>query len=169
MMAKYIANVGGELQEVVATVASAGAADAGKVLSLDGAGRIDASVLPIGVGQDAKTLITSENLAANDWVQVWNNAGVATIRKADASNGREAHGFVLVATVSPAAATMYKEGTNAGLAGLTPGAPYYLSAATAGGAVAVPPTAAGQISQRLGEALSATEIDCNIQRKITLA
>jgi hypothetical protein len=168
-MAKFIVLAAGELQEVVATVISTGAADAGKNPALDGAGRLDISMMPIGLAPDTKALATSENLAAGDWVNVWNNAGTATLRKADASNGREAHGFVLAATTSPAVATMYKEGTNSGFAGLTPGAAYYLSAATAGGAVLVPPTVAGQISQRLGEALTATEIDCNIQRKITLA
>lgn len=163
---KYVSVTAGELTETAATVASAGAADDGKIVALDASGRLDNSVMPVGVGPDTKTILTSEALVAGDWVNIHDATG-ARARKADASNGREAHGFVLSAFGSGAAATVYFEGTNTGLSGLTPGAKIYLG--TAGAGTATPPTTATHISQRIGTALSATEVSFEPQRPITLA
>ena len=53
-MAEYIANVSGTLTEVSGLASSAGAGDAGKIPQLDAAGRIDASMMPVGIGADGR-------------------------------------------------------------------------------------------------------------------
>jgi len=95
MADKYISNNAGQLTETAATVVSSGAANAGDILALDAGGRIDVSAMPVGVAADVTVLPASENLSAGDFVNIWNDAGTARCRKADASTtGKEAHGFV---------------------------------------------------------------------------
>jgi hypothetical protein len=169
MAEKYIKNNSGQLAEVEATVSSSGATEAGKIIALDGSGKLDNSVLPTGIGATVKVAATTENLSAGNLVNLFNDGGTIKARKADASNGRRAHGFVLTGVTSPNNATVYLDGTITGLTGLTPGAPYYLSGATAGAATATAPTTATYISQEIGIALSATEINFEEQQPITLA
>ncbi len=147
--------------------ASAGAGDAAKVVQLDSSGRIDSTMMPVGIGQDSASITTSEALAAGDFVNIWNSTG-AKARKADATvAGKEAHGFVLVGVGSGAAATVYFEGTNTAVTGQTPGA-VFLST-TAGQADAAAPTGTGNVVQRIGFAVSATAINFQSQPPITLA
>jgi hypothetical protein len=168
MADKYIKNNAGQLAEVEATVTSAGAGNAGDIVALDGAGKLDNSVMPTGIGAETKIAATVENLAAGDLVNLHNDAGTIKVRKADASNGRRANGFVLSSVTSPANATVYLEGTITGLSSLTPGSVYYLSG-TAGAASATAPTTSGHISQEIGVAVSDTEITFEAQQPITLA
>ena len=168
-MAKYLENNGGQLREVSGTSASSGAGDAGKIVQLDSSGKLDQTLMPSGVGAQTKLAATSENLAAGDLVNLWNDSGTVKARKADASNGRRAMGYVLSSVTSPNNATVYLDGTISGLTSLTPGAIYYLSASTAGGVVSTAPSTAGQISQEIGPAVSATEIDFEPRQPITLA
>lgn len=152
---------------VNATVTSAGAGDTGKIVQLDSSGRIDSTVLPVGVGADSTVLTTTEAIASGDFVNVWNSAG-AKVRKADATvAGKEAHGFVLVGVGSAASATVYFEGTNTAVTGQTPGN-VFLST-TAGIAATAAPSAAGNVVQRIGFATSATAINFQSQPPITLA
>lgn len=169
MAEKYLKNSGGQLAEVEATVSSTGATEAGKIVALDGSGKLDVSTLPTGIGATTKVAATTENLSAGNLVNLFNDSGTVKARKADASNGRRAHGFVLTGTTSPNNATVYLDGTITGLTGLTPGAAYYLSGSTAGAATATAPSTAGYISQEIGIALSATEINFEEQQPITLA
>jgi hypothetical protein len=158
MAQKPLQIVGGIPTEVEATVVSAGAGDAGEIVALDSNGKIDSSVLPVGVGQNLDSIISSENLAAGDWVNVYDNAGTINVRKADADNNRPAHGFVLAAVTSPAAAAVYGPGElNNQETGLTVGAMYFLSD-TAAALTATAPTAASAIVQPIGIALTATSI-----------
>ncbi len=169
-MAKYLAMVGGRIKEVFGISASAGAGDAGKIVQLDGAGRLDNSVMPTGIGADTKIIVTSEAIAASNIVNVFNNAGTATARKADATaTGKECIGFVLAGVASGANATVYFEGTINGLTGLTPGARYYVSASTPGVLTATPPTTAGNVVQYVGTAISATELSFEPDDAIELA
>lgn len=143
-------------------------ASANKIAQLDGSGRLDASVMPVGFGADTGVILASENLAAGDLVNVWNNAGTANVRKADGSiAGREAHGFVLSATTASTNATVYFEGTNTQVSGLTPGVQFL--SATAGLTTSTPLSGAGQVSQVVGFAVSATEINFQSERPIILA
>jgi hypothetical protein len=169
MADKYIKNNAGQLAEVEATVSSSGAGNAGDIVALDGSGKLDTTVLPTGIGATTKLAATTENLSAGDLVNLYNDSGTIKARKADASNGRRAIGFVLSSVTSPNNATVYLDGTITGLTGLTPGAAYYLSGSSAGAATATAPTTSGYISQEIGIALSATEINFEEQQPITLA
>ena len=146
---------------------SAGAGDSGKLPALDGSGRLDSTFMPVGVGADTATITTSEALAAGDWVNVWNSSG-AKVRKADATvAGKEAHGFVLSAAGSGAAATVYFEGTNTAVTGQTPGV-VFLSA-TAGTGTSTAPSGSGNVVQRVGFATSATSVNFQSGQPLTLA
>jgi len=166
-MAKYIEQNAGNLKEVQPVSASAGAADANKMVELDAAGRIDSSMMPVGIGADTSSIITSEDLAAGDFVNIYDNVGTATARKADASTaGKEAHGFVIASTVSPAAATVYFENSNTQVTGQTIGA-VFLST-TPGASTSTAPSATGNMVQKIGVATSATSINFEAGQSIEL-
>ena len=154
----YIDIENGRLTRQTAIATSAGAGDAGKLPRLDGTGRIDNSMMPTGIGADTALIVASENLAAGDFVNLWNNAAVINVRKADATtSGKEADGFVLAAVTASASATVFFEGTNTQRTGLTAGSRYYL-AITAGGVTTTAPSAAGNVVQYIGKAVSTTAI-----------
>lgn len=154
---KFLRFVGNAITEVFGIQSSAGAANAGDIVALDDTGRIDNSMMPVGIGADTAVIAASEALAAGDFVNVWNSTG-AKVRKADATvAGKEAHGFVLAAVASGGNATVYFEGTNTQVTGQTPGPVFLLTTAGTGGPTA--PSASGNTVQRLGVATSATAIN----------
>ena len=164
---KYLYNNSGTVTEKAAVQSSAGAGDAGKIPALDAAGKLDNSLMPTGIGADTASITASENLAAGDLVNIHNSTG-AKVRKADATTaGREAHGFVLSAVTSGAAATVYFEGSNTGVTGLTPG-PQFLST-TAGIATATAPSGTGNVVQRVGFATAAAALNFQAGIPIVLA
>jgi hypothetical protein len=165
---KYLTNSAGTITEVAALTTSAGAGSANAIPALDGSGRLDSTFMPTGIGADSQVITASEALAAGDFVNVWNSTG-AKVRKADASvSGKEAHGYVLAAVSSSAAATVFFDDLNAQVTGLTPGV-VYLSATTPGGATGIAPSGTGQTVQRLGVAVSATAIHVGLVQPIVLA
>lgn len=164
---KFLRQIAGAITEIAGVVTSAGAGNDGDIVALDSSGRLDNSVMPVGIGADTKSITTSEALAAGDFVNIWNDTG-AKARKADATTaGKEAHGFVLASASSGASALVYFEGTNTQVSGQTPG-PVYLQT-TAGTAGATAPSTAANIVQYVGVALSATEINFERGTPITLA
>ncbi len=169
MADKAIQLVSGKLTQVEATVVSTGVSEAGDIVALDSTGKIDVSVLPTGVGPNVKLIEASENIGAGKYVNVYDNVGTPNVRLADNSNSREAHGFLLTAVTTGNNATVYFEGTNDDLSGLTAGVRQFLG--TAGGVTATPPTFAGgaQISQLVGTSISATEIETDIDDIVVLA
>lgn len=156
---KYLALITGFAKEVFATVVSAGVANANQIVALDSTGHLDTSVMPVGIGPDVVSVPSSENLTAGQFVNLFNNAGATNARKADATtNAKQAHGFVLANVTSPAAATVYLLGSiNTGVTGLTPGTEYFLDT-TPGGVTTTPPSTSGNLVQRIGIAITATEI-----------
>ena len=169
MANKYLALNAGIPTETEATTTSAGAGDAGKVVALDAAGKLDSTMMPTGLGADISVIAASENLSAGDFVSVWNDGGTPKVRKADASTaGKHAHGFVLSSVTSGANASVYHEGHNTGVTGATAG-DVYLSATTAGGFTSTPPSGTGQVVQKLGVAVSATSINAEIGQQFILA
>ena len=161
---KFLRLVNGVLTEIFGVQTSAGAGNAGDLVSLNDTGRIDNSMMPVGIGADTATITASETLAAGDWVNVWNGAG-AEVRKADATTaGKEAHGFVLAAVTSGNPATVYFEGTNTQVTGQTPGPVYLQTTAGAGGTTI--PSAAGNVVQQVGVAVGATAV--NFERNTTV-
>ncbi|AOU99862.1 MULTISPECIES: hypothetical protein [Delftia] len=154
---KFLRLVNNLVTEVLGIQTSAGAANAGDIVALDDSGRIDNSMMPVGIGADTAVIAASEALAAGDWVNVWNSTG-AKVRKADATtSGKEAHGFVLAAVTSGANATVYFEGTNTQVTAQTPGPVFLQTTAGTGGATA--PSASGNVVQRLGVAVSTTAVN----------
>lgn len=166
---KYLKNNSGTITEQAAIQTSAGAGDAGKIPAVDSTGRLDSSLMPVGIGADTAVITASEALSAGDLVNVWNNATAFNVRKADAStSGKEAHGFVLSAVSSAGPATVYFEGSNTAVTSLTPGV-RYLSASTPGGTTSTAPSAAGQVVQQVGLATSATVLNFQFELPIVLA
>ena len=157
---KLFAWIAGQGRKIVETIgSSAGAGSSGAIPHLDGSGKLDSSFLP-STELDTTSCPASENLSAGDQVNLWNDAGTLKARKADASNGRPAHGYVSGAVSSAATALVYHDGTLTGLSGLTAGVDYYLSATTPGGMVAVASvrTNSGDFIQYLGVAKSASSL-----------
>lgn len=167
---KYLYNNNGAITEKAGIQSSAGASDAGKIIAADASGRLDSSLMPVGIGADTASVQASENLAAGDLVNIYDaGAGVFNVRKADASStGKEAHGFVLAAVVSGSNATVYFEGTNTQVTSVAPGV-LFLSATVPGGFASTAPTGSGQIVQRIGFGVSTTALNFQSEIPIVLA
>lgn len=163
---KFIQLVNGELAENTATQSSAGVGDAGKIPALGSDGRLDTTMMPVGIGAETILVNASEALSAGDFVNIYNATG-KKCRKADNSNGRRAHGFVLSSVSSGADATVYLDGNNTAVSAKTPGAIQFLG--TAGSSTETPPSGTGIISQQIGEAVDTSVIKFEAQYAITLA
>ncbi len=165
---KYLYNNSGRITEKASIQSSSGAGDAGKIPGLNAAGKLDITMMPTGIGADTITAEASEALAAGDFVNLYNSSGLKA-RKADASTaGKEANGFVLAAFDSAETATVYRQGNNNQLTGMTVGARQYLDT-TPGARSETAPSAAGNIVQFLGVATSATEVFFEERESFVLA
>lgn len=159
---RFLTIINGAYTLIQAIAASAGAADASKILMTDSSGRIDTSFMPSGIGAQTLTGTALEALAAGDWV----NVTPTGVRKADNSNNRPAHGFVLSAVASSATAIVFTSGLNTGKTTLTVGSAYFLG--TAGSQVTTPPSTAGTIYQSVGIAVNATTIPFDYDTPISI-
>lgn len=110
-------------------------------------------------GATGEDFLASENLAAGDLVNIWDDAGTAKAQLADASDNKQADGFVLAAVDSGDPATVYSQGLNDQVSGLTGGTSQWLSSTVPGGTQSTPPTGAGELVQRVGKAFSATALN----------
>ena len=165
---KFLRLINGVITEVFGIQTSAGAANAGDVPVLDDTGRLDSSMMPVGIGADTAVIAASDSLAAGDWVNIWNDTGTAKVRKADATTaGKEVNGFVLSAVTSGNPATVYFEGTNTQVTGQTPGPVYLQTTAGTGGATI--PSASGNVVQQVGVAVSATAVNFERNTPVVLA
>jgi len=160
---------GTKKERASAVQVSTGAPDANKLVATGANGKIDGSLLPASeeFGREA-----SEALAALDFVNVFDDGGTAKVRKADGSAfATRATGYVLDNYVATDTAQIFGEGIMAGFAGLTIGAPVFLSQTTPGAITQSPSLAnAGgtDVWQVLGEAVSATEVRVEIGDAICL-
>ena len=159
---KFLALVGGIPSQIAGLVASAGAADAGKIPALGPDGRLDGTVMPVGIGANTTQAVASEAIGAGKFINFHAVGGALNVRLADNSNGRYADGFVKDAVASAGTATVYPlDATNSALTGLTPGSRYWLG--TAGGVTETPldetdVANVNKVSQYLGVAKSASEL-----------
>lgn len=170
MVQKFIKQNAGVLTEKAALDSSAGSGDAGEIVALNAQGVIDPSMLPPGVGTATYIIEASQNLLAGDFVNIWNDSGVAKVRKADASAiGTKAHGYVLEAVTSGDNADVYTDYFNDQLSGLIPGTSYFLSENAPGEISATAPSGTDEVVQRVGVAVSATRLDVEISQPIVLA
>lgn len=156
------------IQEVAATDSSSGVANAGDVVALDATGKIALNMMPSGIGPATKAIVASEAITAPALINIWNDAGTAKIRKADAATNKPANGFILASVALAASADVYFEGEVTGLSGLTAGK-VWLSATTPGNVQATIPTTTGHIAQAVGVATSATTMDFEAGDPITRA
>lgn len=154
---KYLEHdLAGGMREKVATIVSTGSNEEGDIVALDATGRLDNSIMPVGIGEDAAIVQCSEDLAAGDWVNIWDDSGNPRVRKADATTtGKDVTGFVLNSATSGTNANVFFEGTNTVENALSPGQVLYLST-TAGSSTHTPPTTSGNVVQKIGRALSET-------------
>ena len=156
----------GSQSEYAGKATSAGTGDAGEFVILGAGGKLDATVLPNGIGADAITAVAGEALIAGDFVYLTNTG---TVMKADATTfAKRAMGYVIAAVLNAGTATVFFDESNSALSGLTAGSKYFLSA-TAGLATLTAPTAAGQFVQCLGIATSKTSLHVNLQEPILRA
>lgn len=172
MAARYMTLFQGARKLVEALVVSVGSADAGKIVALDSSGRLNESLMPLGVGADTVSATASETIGAGKFVNFHDDAGTFSVRLADNSNGRRADGFVQEEVTAAGVATVYPmDGTNAALTGLAVGARYWLG--TAGGVIAAAldetdALNANKISQFVGTAKSSTELVTDDSDPVTL-
>lgn len=165
---KFLKIASGVVGEEAAIVTSAGAGDDGKIPALDGTGKLDTSMMPVGIVSETDSIATSESLAAGDFVNIFASAGTK-VRKADATvAGKHANGFVLAVAIHPTTATVYRiSQNNTQLTGMTPGAEQFLST-SAGLRTETAPSGSGNVVQSLGVAKSATELIFQPSHPITL-
>lgn len=106
--------------------------------------------------------IASQEIPAGRFVNIHNPAGSGPRVRLAQSGGTplRAHGFVNETIPNGATGTVYFSGVNRALTGLSVGANYYL--ATIGQTITTRPTAAGFIAQRVGTAMSTTELVVNL-------
>jgi len=162
-MANTLQLINGVIQRIIANATSAGAADAGKLVQLDAGGKLDQSLLPSValVGHEDYAFPATEAISAGDIINVYDNLGTPSIRKADATdNTKPPMGFALAAIALNATGTVrLSNGVITGLTGLTAGVRYYLSALTPGAITATPPATTGNVIYAIGRAKSATEFN----------
>lgn len=156
-MNKFYTFLANKWQLVTALVTSSGSGDAGKIIATNGDGKLDPTLLPNGIGADTFVGPSSENLAAGDLVNLWDDSGTVKVRKAtNADPGKPADGFVSASVTSPANATVYLDGTITGLSGLDPAVPHFLG--VDGAVTDTAPTSTGTIIQQVGKSVSATAL-----------
>lgn len=142
-------------EEVIPLSSSTGAPDANQLVQTGADGKLDETLLPNSVF-DSISLTAGEALTAGDYVTI-DGAG-EVVRASAASGGNSAVGYVKDSVTSGSSVTVYFEGTNDAVSGLTPGATYFLSDTTPGGVTTTIPTDAGEIVQKIGIAISATAL-----------
>jgi hypothetical protein len=147
----------GRLKRNTAISTSAGNPDANKVVSTNGSGKIDSSLIDSTVFAGGGDFIqTTEALQPGDWVTIYLSGGVRKCRKALAQDAtRPAHGFVDQAWAINESAKVFRGGTNSqvplsGFSSSDMGAAVFLAAGTAGSSAKTPPSAGGQLIQRVG-------------------
>lgn len=166
---KYLAWMNGTLKEVFGIQTSAGSSSAGSIPALDSTGRLDATMMPVGIGATVVVVPLTESAAAGDFINLFENAGVPSGRLANATNDtKPAHGFVMSAVAANASAVVYVDGENTVLTGLSTGARYYLSTSP-GKVTATPPSASGNIVQLVGVACNKTTVGFVQSMPVSLA
>lgn len=110
--------------------------------------------LPGSSEADTSTLTAAEALDAGMFVNIYEDVGVAKMRKASSVFAREAHGYVKVDVPNGNPGVAWFAGENEALSGLIPGQEYWLS--NTGGVQDTPPVSTGQIVQVVGVAISDT-------------
>ena len=167
-MSYFLDIINGLITQIKPISTSAGVSDASKIPQTNAAGKLDLTLMPAEITAQALTLPASEALTAGDVVNIWVDTGTTKVRKADGTVSRSAEGYVSAGFLTGATATIYINGFNSNLSGLTPGGRCWLGAS---GAVTqtAPATGSGGISQIVGTAVSATQIEFSPLDPVTLS
>lgn len=152
---KYLAQVGGKKKVKQATDISAGAGDAGKIVALGADGKVDPTMI---AGLEVQAISTSETLAAGDIVNLHNSSGVKVRKATNTGFATRGMGVVKAGATHPSTPSVYFEGIVAGYSGLTIGEEYYLGVNGAIVLEASLPSGTLSIVQKIGIAISATEL-----------
>lgn len=135
-------------EEVAAIASSSGAGDANKLVRTSDDGTIHPSLLG-NAAQPQRTANAAEALSAGDYVYI-NSSGLVAKAIATAATTL-ATGFVLASAASGASVTVYFEGINTALSGLTRNKVQFLSSTTPGARTETPPASgSGHYVQSLG-------------------
>lgn len=82
----------GRPQENASVNSSSGAGDANKIVALNAAGQIDSTMLP---EIPTFSVLASENLAAGDLINLWDDTGTLKMRTADNTSAtKSADGYI---------------------------------------------------------------------------
>mgnify|MGYP000897683883 CR=1 FL=1 len=155
MADKYlqIDDVTGGVKEV-APVAIGGSGSENRIPSLDSGGRLDSSMMPVGVAPEVKTGNAFETITAKDLVYFKSDGTVA--KASNTSGGHYAQGWAANGASVGQPVTVNFEATITGLSGLTPESMCFLGAAGAITQTVI--TGANTLYQEVGVAISATEV-----------
>lgn len=127
-----------------------GSSDSGKIISTNSDGVLDSSMLPKGIGLDVYSAITSVTLTPYQMVTIYNNAGVSTVKLAQANAvGTEAIGYVKDTYAIGDTALVYIEG-EFDTSGATVNTDYFLSDTVAGEITSTAPSSSSTFIQRIG-------------------
>lgn len=168
---RYVNLVSGVLTQIAAVETGPASGPAEQIVSTNASGMIDVTLMPTGVGPDVMVINCTENLAAGDFVNIYNNSGAFACRRADGSTtGKTANGFVLSAFTSGTNATVYLGGINTQVTAAAAFAgEIYLSDATPGGFTSTPPSTAGHTVQRIGTCGATNKIQFQPYAPVTLS
>ena len=160
----------GNITEVEATTQSAGSANAGDIVALNDDGKIDETLLPDTISPEVLSVPAGEDLTAGDLVYLYDEGGTVKCKKALADDvTKSAVGFVKTSAASGANVNVYFEGTITGLSGLTVGQCYFLSDTTAGAITTTPTAVSNHFVQRVGSAISDSELQFERSQPIVRA
>jgi len=139
--------------------------NAGEIQQLQAGDTLDAVVT-----ETEQQLFTNGDAGAHALGDAVYISAADTVKKAqaNAATTKEFIAFATGAISNGAVGTYQTDGSLAGLAGLTPGAVYYLSPTTPGQMTTTAPSTVGQYVVRLGIANSATEFTIEKSRPILL-
>jgi hypothetical protein len=127
------------------------------------------TIMPLTRADSSLQLTAGEALTAGDLVNVYNDAGTMKARKAIANvSDKEAHGYVVSNAALSGVVRVYFSGVYNNFVLLTLGL-HYLSASVAGRSTVTPPNISGGIVQKIGTAVSSTQLIFNFGEPIGLA
>jgi hypothetical protein len=148
---------------------SSGVVDAGKIPELGLTGKLDLSFFPEWFGNsEISMIVASESLSSGDIVNIYEYNG-PKCRKAYAGYyGKEAHGFISLATESGTTTPVYYNGINSNVYDLVPGK-QFLSTTVSGLCTSTIPYGSKVIFQVVGFATSATSMIFQRETPIVLS
>ena len=154
-MSTYITNINGQNHEAEG-VETGGAGQEHKIVQTGADGRLNETLMPVGIGADVATAPAAETLTAGNLVAIDENGEV--VRASADVGGKDAMAFVKASYAAAETAMAYFDGQVTGLTGLTPGARYYLSE-TPGQVTDTPVVGSGKRLQFVGRAVSASVLE----------